>query len=60
MDWSSFLEMGMLPDGDFTGRGMGRVVNEGTSRLSPDDRAAMAAYLQQLAPRPDVEPVDGR
>ena len=55
-DWSSFLEMGMLPDGDFTGRGMARVVNEGTSLLTTEDREAMAAYLRQLTPHPDAEP----
>jgi mono/diheme cytochrome c family protein len=44
----TFLVMGMEPDGDFAGNGMGAVVAEGTSRLSADDRAAMIAWLQHL------------
>lgn len=45
-DLSTFLEMGMLPDGDFPGRGMNRVVQDGIARLSDADRAAMAAFLR--------------
>lgn len=44
-DLVTFLEMGMLPDGDFTGRGMFRVVEEGTSKLSDEDRRAIASWL---------------
>lgn len=49
-DWSpddldTFLSMGMLPDGDFPGKGMYRVIKEGTSKLSDEDRAAMVAWL---------------
>lgn len=43
-----FFVMGMLPDGDFAGNGMGTVVAEGTSKLSGDDRAAMIAWLRHV------------
>jgi mono/diheme cytochrome c family protein len=44
-DWTTFLELGMTPDGDFVGGEMARVVREGTARLAAEDRAAMAAWL---------------
>ncbi|MEZ4320253.1 MAG: cytochrome c [Myxococcota bacterium] len=44
-DLESFFEMGMLPDGDFVGSGMYRVVEDGTAKLSPEDRAAIIAWL---------------
>jgi mono/diheme cytochrome c family protein len=52
-DWSgadieSFLETGMLPDGDFAGAGMGEVVDRTTSQLTADDRRAIAAFLLSL------------
>jgi mono/diheme cytochrome c family protein len=52
-DWSlqdleTFLEVGMLPDGDFVGAGMGEVVTENTGRLTPGDRHAVAVYLQSV------------
>ncbi len=55
-DWSlpdieSFLETGMKPDGDFAGSGMGEVIDENTSRLTPGDRHAIAIYLKSLPPR---------
>jgi mono/diheme cytochrome c family protein len=54
-DWSlsdleTFLETGMLPDGDFAGSGMGEVIDDNTSRLTPNDRRAVAMYLRSLAP----------
>ncbi|MFT5457449.1 MAG: mono/diheme cytochrome c family protein [Myxococcota bacterium] len=54
-DWETFFELGMLPDGDFAGSGMGRVVSEGTALLSDADRAAIITYLTQLAPLPTAE-----
>ena len=45
------LEIGMLPDGDFFGGSMTKVVDHGTAKLSAEDRAAIAAYL--------LNPVDG-
>lgn len=52
-DWTDFLDLGMLPDGDFVGGEMARVVDEGTAVLSDEDRAAIATYLRSLTPRPD-------
>jgi len=54
LDWSdgdleTFLMMGMEPDGDFAGGGMGSIVAEGTSRLSVEDRAALIAWIRYLA-----------
>ncbi len=53
-DWSEkdiayFLETGQMPDGDNAGGSMARVIRN-TSRLSADDRAAMASYLKSLPP----------
>lgn len=55
-DWSasdleSLLEIGMLPDGDFAGAGMGEVVDENTSQLTAADRQAIVTYLRSLPPR---------
>lgn len=44
------LRSGLLPDGDVVGAGMGEVVNNGTSRLTPEDRGAIAEYLQSQPP----------
>lgn len=41
----SFLEDGVTPDGDVMGGLMRGVILEGTAKLSPEDRAAIAAYL---------------
>jgi mono/diheme cytochrome c family protein len=40
-----FLDLGMLPDGDFTGGEMSRIVEQGTARLSAEEREAIALYL---------------
>ena len=45
-----FLEMGMLPDGDFAGSSMSEVIDDNTSQLTAADRRAIAVYLQSLAP----------
>lgn len=47
-----FLELGMLPDGDFTGGAMSPVIDDNTSHLSADDRHAIAVYLRSLPVRP--------
>lgn len=44
------LRTGLLPDGDVVGSAMGEVVDWGTSRLTNDDRAAIAEYLKSLEP----------
>lgn len=47
-----FLETGELPNGDYTGGHMVEVIDHGTSRLTAEDRRAMAAYLRSVAPIP--------
>jgi mono/diheme cytochrome c family protein len=42
------LEIGMAPDGDFVGGGMNEVVENSTSKLTAEDRAAIAAYLRTV------------
>jgi mono/diheme cytochrome c family protein len=44
------LEIGMQPDGDFVGGGMNEVVENSTSKLTAEDRAAIAAYLRTVSP----------
>lgn len=51
-DLETFLEIGMLPDGDFAGAGMGEVIDGNTSKLTAEDRRAIAAYLGALPPQP--------
>jgi len=38
----------MLPDGDFAGGSMSPVIDDNTGHLTPDDRQAIATYLQSL------------
>jgi len=49
-DIEYFLEIGMLPDGDFAGGLMSRVIDDNTSHLTPEDRRAIAVYLASLSP----------
>lgn len=58
-DWSeddivSMLEIGVLPDGDFVGGAMTDVIDESTSKLTPDDLKAIATYLTSLPPIADA------
>lgn len=53
-----FLEIGMLPDGDFTGGAMSPVIDDNTSRLTPEDRRAIAVYLRSL-PASNTSPAAG-
>ncbi|HWA41601.1 MAG TPA: cytochrome c [Hypericibacter adhaerens] len=46
----ALLKDGALPDFDYVGDGMGEVVSENTSKLTDEDRAAMADYLMSLPP----------
>ena len=53
MDWVEadlfyFLADGMMPDGDYVGGSMVEVIDYGTSQMTDDDRAAIAAYLFSL------------
>lgn len=49
---ADFLGIGITPDGDFAGAGMAEVIENGPSRLSAADRAAIVNYLRALPPRP--------
>ena len=53
-DLETFFTMGMLPDGDFVGGGMGHIVYEGTAQLSSDDRQAIVAWLRYVAAPEEV------
>lgn len=50
-DIEYFLDIGMLPDGDFAGSSMVDVIEDGTSKLTREDRLAIAAYLKTVPPR---------
>jgi mono/diheme cytochrome c family protein len=54
-DIEYFLEIGMLPDGDFVGSSMSDIIDNNTARLTPGDRLAIATYLKSVAPRPNME-----
>jgi mono/diheme cytochrome c family protein len=47
-DLEYFLDIGMLPDGDFTGGSMAEVIDDNTSHLTREDRLAIATYLKSL------------
>ncbi|WP_211100238.1 c-type cytochrome [Azospirillum halopraeferens] len=51
-DIELFLEIGMMPDGDFAGGSMGEVITNSTSKLTAEDRRAIAVYLKSLPPQP--------
>jgi len=48
-----FLTTGVRPDGDLVGEIMGEVVRNTTSQLTPEDLAALIAYLRSLPPLPE-------
>jgi len=50
-DIEYFLDIGMLPDGDFAGSSMGAVIEDNTSKLTREDRLAIAVYLKTVPPR---------
>ncbi len=54
-DIAYLLETGFTPDNDSVGSSMAEVIPN-TSKLSADDRKAMAAYLKQLPPLPGTKP----
>ncbi len=47
-DIEYFLDIGMLPDGDFVGSTMGAVIDHNTSKLTKEDRIAIASYLKSI------------
>jgi mono/diheme cytochrome c family protein len=55
-DIEFFLELGMLPDGDFTGGAMSEVIDDNTSHLTDADRHAIAVYLKSLTHFQDERP----
>lgn len=54
-DIEYFLDIGMLPDGDFAGSSMVGVIEDNTSKLTREDRLAVAAYLMSLEPQESDE-----
>ena len=48
-----FLQTGLTPDGDVAAEIMGEVIQNTTSQLTPEDLAAVVAYLRALPPLPD-------
>jgi mono/diheme cytochrome c family protein len=52
-DIEYFLDIGMLPDGDFAGGSMSEVIDDNTSHLTAEDRKAIAIYLKSLGPGND-------
>jgi mono/diheme cytochrome c family protein len=52
-DVEIFLEIGMMPDGDFAGGSMTAVIDDNTAQLTPEDRAAITRYLRELTPLED-------
>lgn len=44
-----YLEIGMTPEGDFSGGHMAAVIEHGTAYLPPEDLKAIAAYLKSPA-----------
>ncbi len=52
-DLKEFLLSGLTPDGDVTADAMGEVVKNTTSQLTPEDLAAVIAYLRAIPALPD-------
>jgi len=52
-DLADFLSSGIMPDGDVPAEAMGEVIRNTTGQLTPQDLAALIAYLRSLPPLPD-------
>jgi len=50
---TDFLASGITPDGDVPAEAMGEVIHNTTGQLTPEDLAALIAYLRSLPPLPD-------
>jgi mono/diheme cytochrome c family protein len=50
-DIEYFLQTVMLDDGDFVGGAMSAVIDNNTSKLTKDDRLAIATYLKSIEPK---------
>jgi len=48
-DLTFYFEIGMTPEGDFSGGHMAAVIEHGTAYLPPEDLKAIAAYLKSSA-----------
>ncbi|MGH8686345.1 MAG: c-type cytochrome [Burkholderiales bacterium] len=51
---NDFLSSGMTPDGDVVGDTMGEVIRNTTSQWTPEDLAAVVAYLRTISPQPEA------
>ncbi len=52
VDYAAYLSYGEMPDGDYAGGMMATVIDEGLSKLTETDRAALIEYLMTLRPLP--------
>lgn len=52
-DLRTLLTTGFLPDGDVVAETMGEVIRNTTGKLTPQDLAAMIAYLRTVPPQPE-------
>ncbi len=61
-DITTYLSIGMDPDGDFAGGAMAEVIEHTTGKLTKEDRAAIATFLLALPPvdRAPTRPVPPR
>jgi mono/diheme cytochrome c family protein len=59
-DISNFLTTGVTSDGDVPAEAMGEVIRNTTSQLTPEDLAALIAYLRSLPPLPDESKKNNR
>lgn len=50
-DIEYFLKIGMYPDGDFVGGSMSAVIDNNTSKLTKEDRIAIATYVKSVSPQ---------
>jgi len=53
VDFTDFLVTGVNSDGDVPAEAMGEVIRNTTSQLTPEDLAALIAYLRSLPPLPE-------
>jgi mono/diheme cytochrome c family protein len=53
-DLADFLTTGLTPDGDVVAETMGEVITNTTGKLTPQDLAALIAYLRSLPALPDA------
>lgn len=53
VDFKDFLVTGVNSDGDIPAEAMGEVIRNTTSQLTPEDLAALIAYLRSLPPLPE-------